>query len=756
MFILRYVVGGPARIVGRALGAAGLWALLVLGSGAQADALWNSVGPPGGTISALLASPASASTLYAGTPENGMFISLDGGATWSAANTGLQASTAIGRQSLYAVYALTTDGANIYAATASGIYYSNTAATPLWTALAPATGSATPITLLAYEPGTARLFAASGQTDGMSIPSVYATPLAGSMPTAAWTAAALPIAAGTPVGALSIVPASGTLPAALLVGVGGRLYSASILGSSPALGWVDGDPSATLLSGSVSALAYSAESGLAYACSGGAVYSSGNVLDTSALWFSVAAPASSTAFACNALVPVPTTAGGMSQVLLGTDQGAFVSSGASFAATAGLGAGISANAFALGASGASLPTPTVFMGTGSGVAGVAAAALGGGANWAPLNGPASVAGGGANQRLNNTSVADTAFVGSTLYAAAVSNQSVEVYASTDGGATWSATGVGSALAAGEAVIALAGDSTYAVLYAATTQGLLAYATGSGLWLAVASAAIPGRAGCVALGANTLFVGSDNGLFAVPRSAAPSGAVPVAAGLSGSKVRSLLVDGGNVYAGTIDSSDNNFVSTDTESAAAAGTATWGAFAGGSAGTDRITSLLRVGSNLLAATNGSLIVYASPGSSWAPVGNISDPSLPISDTFGIVYSLYSDGALIYAATATAGVFVSPATLPLSWTPINGAGSTALPALEVHTLRANAGMVLAATRGGVSITAGPSAGSTVPPPTTPPASAPASAASSVAGGGGAFDPFLAPFLLCAVAALWPARRR
>ncbi|WP_372528981.1 hypothetical protein, partial [Piscinibacter sp.] len=84
---------------------------------AQVSAAWNSIGPAGGTVSALLSSPASPSTLYAGTPENGVFISTDAGQTWSVANTGLTASTAMGRQTLYTVYALASDGLYVYAAT---------------------------------------------------------------------------------------------------------------------------------------------------------------------------------------------------------------------------------------------------------------------------------------------------------------------------------------------------------------------------------------------------------------------------------------------------------------------------------------------------------------------------------------------------------------------------------------------------------------------------------------------------------------
>src|SRR3989442_14101261 len=50
---------------------------------------WISNGPEGGTIHALAIDPQTPSTLYAGTYGAGVFQSTDGGANWSAINTGL-------------------------------------------------------------------------------------------------------------------------------------------------------------------------------------------------------------------------------------------------------------------------------------------------------------------------------------------------------------------------------------------------------------------------------------------------------------------------------------------------------------------------------------------------------------------------------------------------------------------------------------------------------------------------------------------
>ena len=50
--------------------------------------VWTSIGPEGGRILALAIDPAAPSTIYAGT-WGGVFKSTNGGAAWSAVNTGL-------------------------------------------------------------------------------------------------------------------------------------------------------------------------------------------------------------------------------------------------------------------------------------------------------------------------------------------------------------------------------------------------------------------------------------------------------------------------------------------------------------------------------------------------------------------------------------------------------------------------------------------------------------------------------------------
>lgn len=742
------------RFIGLALGLCRTWWLAAAcfvaaapAALAQTSAEWNSIGPAGGTVTSLIAvaTNTSTATLFAGTPENGVFVSSDAGATWAAASSGIAASQ-VGRQTLLTIHALATDGQFLFAATGSGLYTAIASNSPSWVAL-PSTGSANPLTLLAFDAATRRLFAASAQPDASASPGVYSASIDSTGALASgWAFDTLPASAGSAVTSLSVVPSQGGngVPG-LLVGVGSALFAASIDATSTTLHWINADPSASLAGGSIETLAYSVDFLQAYACSGGVVFYSGNPLDAAPIWTPLSIPSTgASAITCTTFASIPIALGGAPFLLLGTDQGAFVSSdGVSFAATGSLGPGTPAHGFAVSAAAGS-NAPALFAASGYGVVKTDLGALAPGAAWSASNGPASVGAGGSNLRLNNANVVDSAIVGNTLFAAAVSNEYVEVFSSPDGGVTWSRTNVASALAAGEEVTSLAADTSHGVLYAATTQGLLAYTTGSGTWAAVGASTLVGRVGAVAVGSSVLFVGTDNGLFVVPLSASPGGAMPVAAGLSGWSVRVLLVDAGSVFVGAIDALDDNYVFSASEASAAAAAAVWAPFGITPTGSQRITSLLRIGGGtLLAATNGNLVLFATAGSAWSSANTSSDAAQQIADTYGAVTSLYSDGTLIYAATRTQGVFVSALGPPFSWAPINGSGSTALPALEVHSLKASGGLVYASTRAGIATLAGLGVGPT-PPPVTPPTATPAPADS----GGGSFDVWLT--LLLAAAAL------
>jgi hypothetical protein len=66
--------------------AAALCALAPLHAGTNR---WTSIGPNGGSVTAVLIDPANPAVVYAGTYLAGVFKSIDGGGTWQPANRGL-------------------------------------------------------------------------------------------------------------------------------------------------------------------------------------------------------------------------------------------------------------------------------------------------------------------------------------------------------------------------------------------------------------------------------------------------------------------------------------------------------------------------------------------------------------------------------------------------------------------------------------------------------------------------------------------
>lgn len=717
---------------------------------AQVAASWNAVGPPGGTITALRANPVVAGAVYAGTAENGIFYSTDAGRTWSAANSGLAPSSDTGRQQLFAVFALASDGQYLYAATGSGLYYTAAAGAPSWLPLAGPTNGPQ-LTMLAYDIVTQRLFAASNVPDGAA-PRVFSKSLAPpAVPTAPnWLTSTLPDSTlGAVVSGLAVVPPPGPgTSGGLLVSVGNTVQAATLLTSAPDLVWNNADPNGTLAAGSVNAVAWSADFSQAYACSSSIPFSSGNPLDAQPLWLPLpVAGAGAEPFTCTGFVSIPFSAAGTPpQLLLGTDQGAFVSSnGTSFDATGRMPTSPAANDFAVVTSGNN--GTELLVAGGFGVGATPLSALAPAAAWSARNGPASVAAGGANARLNNTSTWDTAVLGSTLFASVSTNHYRDVLASNDGGATWASTGIASVLGALETPTRLLADATAGVLYVASSQGLLAYTPSGSRWTTVGAASIA-SVSALSLGSTHVFVGTDAGLFAVPRGTSPGTAVPVAAGLASLSVKALLVSGGNVYVGTLDqNSGDHAVSTASEASAAAGMAVWSAFGTSPVGS-RITSLLLIDGTLLAGTNGGLLRYATAGSPWVSANVSTDPAAQVSDAFNVVNSLYTDGVTLFVGTGSNGVFVAPYGTAFLWTPLSGSGDTALPSLEVRSLRADGTTLYASTRAGVATLAG-LAGTPTPPPT--PAPVPGGSSS----GGGAFSPLFAVLLMLAVLLLRRRRR-
>ena len=136
----------------------GLLTLLITSQAGTVSAgtnVWTSIGPEGGQISSLAIDPTNPSTLYAGTWGGGVFKSTNGGAAWSAVNTGLTG--------IY-VYALAIDPATpgtLYAGTYGGVFKSTNGGAA-WSAVN--TGLTTPlVNALAIEPTTpGMLYAGTG------------------------------------------------------------------------------------------------------------------------------------------------------------------------------------------------------------------------------------------------------------------------------------------------------------------------------------------------------------------------------------------------------------------------------------------------------------------------------------------------------------------------------------------------------------------------------------------------------------------
>lgn len=732
----------------RALVMAAAASIAVTAAHAQVSAIWSAVGPPGGTTTAVRANPVVAGAVYAGTAENGIFYSTDAGLTWAAASSGLAPSNDTGRQQLYAVFALASDGQYMYAATGSGLYYSAADGAPQWLPLA-GPANAPRLTMLAFDAGTQRLFAASDVTDGVTAPRIYsktlAPPAAPTVP--AWVSSALPDSTiGAVVNGLAVVAQPGPgASGGLLVAVGNTVQAASLLTAAPDLVWSNADPAATLSAGSVNAVAWSADFSQAYACSGSTPFSSGNPLDAQPLWLPLTmVGAGADPFSCTAFVSIPIAAGGAPNLLLGTDQGAFTSSdGLRFDALGGMAISPAANDFALVTSTGG--ATEVLVAGGFGVGATPLSSLAPAATWSARSGPASVAAGGANARLNNVSTWDTAVIGSTLFATVSTNHYRDVLASADGGATWTSTGISAVLSPLDTPTQLLADAANGVLYVASSQGLHAYTPSGSRWVTVGATAI-GAVSALSLGSTHVFVGTDAGLFAVARGTAPGSAVPVAAGLTSLSVKALLVAGGNVYVAALDpNSGDHAVSTASESSVAAGTAVWAAFGTSPVGS-RVTAMLLIDNTLLVATNGGLLRYATAGAPWVSANVSADPTAQVSDAFNVANSLFTDGVTIFAATGNNGVFIAPYGTSFLWTPFSGNGDTALPSLEVRSLRGSGTTLYASTRAGVATLPGLAGTPTPPPGPTPDPGGSSS-------GGGAFSPVFAALLLLAVGLL---RRR
>jgi large repetitive protein len=92
-----------------------------------ASHVWTPLGPEGGLVNVVLVDPRSAATVYAGT-QNGLFKSLDGGATWRLSSTGINI---LQGRFVYRV-ALAPDGVTLFASVPNNATYRSVDAGATW------------------------------------------------------------------------------------------------------------------------------------------------------------------------------------------------------------------------------------------------------------------------------------------------------------------------------------------------------------------------------------------------------------------------------------------------------------------------------------------------------------------------------------------------------------------------------------------------------------------------------------------------
>jgi photosystem II stability/assembly factor-like uncharacterized protein len=118
--MLACAIGGTMAI---AQSSAPIAAVPTSGAALARSHQWTSLGPDGGSISAVVIDPQNPRTVYAATQGNGVFKSADGGASWSSASDGLPGPFVItlvmNPQNTNTLYAL-MNGYGVYKTTDGG------------------------------------------------------------------------------------------------------------------------------------------------------------------------------------------------------------------------------------------------------------------------------------------------------------------------------------------------------------------------------------------------------------------------------------------------------------------------------------------------------------------------------------------------------------------------------------------------------------------------------------------------------------
>ncbi len=635
----------------------------------QTAPMWTSIGPPGGTLKALLADPVAPSNiLYAGSDVNGVFVSLNGGATWSSANSGILVNPTGERL----VNAFAASANTIFAAVNDGLYSSPAGGTPVWSPVKlPGVAGSLPCYDLLSIAGSALYLACSSDTVLHSLSLTAGanwvdTPIpatGGANKIASLSTVSGDIAVGTQDGVLFLADRSG----------GGLALWDSEMG----LGTLGSAP--RMLSGSIVSVAQPAfgavSSSSVFLCN-----ASGSVLQadlpftvgTAVTWNPVTVnPAASS---CNSLALVAASTAPTWILAMASNVGTYLSSefannvgslspafpmlaaGPVLAKTNNVNAVLQANPGA---------TTALLWATDFGLYSSSVSSLRS-ANGSPLtalNGPNSIT--TPSNRLNNVNVKDVAVLGSGTYviAQSLSNTYSDVLLSQDGGANWVATNLPCATGLNICEIrSLAVDLIHQAVYVGTNQGVY-YKTNAGLTTASAwtflSTSPNYKVYAMVVGTQNLYLSLDDPagwlLYLQPLSpstGAPTGSAFVASGFAtGFKVAALAVSAGTVYAGggTPDTTTGSTPYTNSfYTAPDASPNSWTAFSGAFSNValpSQITYMQVSAGKIFAGGDGFL-----KQCSLTACADV--PGFPSASS--VVNGLSDDGSLLYVGTGGDGLF------------------------------------------------------------------------------------------------------